>query len=67
MIEIRTVGIVMINPDFKIAMKKSNEENIFIKAKGIQPINDELRIRNAKVIDNVIEIIFLSIFGLSLL
>ena len=36
------------------------DDNIEAKARGIHPINDELLIRKARVIANVISIIFLS-------
>lgn len=53
-------------PAFNIELKfKSIQfiefaDNIEAKARGIHPINDELLIRKARVIANVISVIFLS-------
>ena len=53
-------------PAFNIAVKFNKvelielAENIEASARGIHPINEELLIKKAKVIANVIKIIFLS-------
>ena len=51
-------------PAFNIELKFKSiqfiDDNIEAKARGIHPINDELLIRKARVIANVISIIFLS-------
>ena len=61
------VGTTTIVPDRKMDWKNSHDVKILIRARGIQPINDELLTKNAMVIEHVIIIIFLSNYGLSLL
>jgi len=60
-------GNATIIPDWRMDVKKSQEEAILIIASGIHPISDELLIKNAIEIANVIKIMFLSNLLLSLL
>jgi len=60
-------GNATITPDWRMDVKKSQEEAILIIASGIHPISDELLIKNAIEIANVIKIMFLSNLLLSLL
>ena len=50
-----------------MAKNESIDENIYIKANGIQPIKDELLTKNPIEIENVIKTKFLSNFDCNLL
>ena len=60
-------GIATTTPDWRMEEKNSQDVKTLISANGIHPISDELLIKNASVIDNVIKIIFLSNLGFNLL
>ena len=64
--DMQIVGAVIKIPAYMILSEYSTEVSIFKIANGIQPIKDELLTKNAREIDKVIYIIFLSSYGFNL-